>query len=464
MRRFFLAIIAFLAFAAARSEGGKIYYVSPKGKDTNPGTRLKPWRFPGSSSRRLKPGDTLVILGGKYLLDRYDEDILYPPSGTAARWITITGEEGNRPVLAARNNLLEAVDLSNRKYVRIRNLEITSDRGAQFRDGIEALGGPADHVILENLYVHHLDEFGVNVGDAEDLKLLNCRVEYCGFGAVGGPAGSRGGWRNVLIKGCRLSYSGHYYRGTSGPSPYDRPDGFGIEPSKGPIEIANTVAEHNRGDGLDSKAERTWIHECVVANNVADGVKLWGDGSRVENSLVYGRGDGEAQGGPWSAVVIAVEKPNARIDLVNVTVEDRAGGNYIMHVQYDYPKVPLHLTVRNSIFCARGERSSIYLARSVEAVLDHNLFFMPESDSVISRADEAYYGPGDLPSLGEANVYGDPAFRSPSSSSPADYHLGPESPALDAGTSRGAPATDLAGKPRPLGKGIDLGAYEEEGP
>jgi hypothetical protein len=41
-----------------------------------------------------------------------------------------------------------------------------------------------------------------------------------------------------------------------------------------------------------------------------------------------------------------------------------------------------------------------------------------------------------------------------------DYHLQPNSPAIDAGTSAGAPVTDFEGHPRPCGEGIDLGAYE----
>ena len=41
-----------------------------------------------------------------------------------------------------------------------------------------------------------------------------------------------------------------------------------------------------------------------------------------------------------------------------------------------------------------------------------------------------------------------------------DYHLQTNSPCIDAGTSNGAPATDIAGTARPCGTGIDIGAYE----
>ncbi len=41
-----------------------------------------------------------------------------------------------------------------------------------------------------------------------------------------------------------------------------------------------------------------------------------------------------------------------------------------------------------------------------------------------------------------------------------DYHLKPKSPAIDAGTSIGAPTDDIDGVPRPQGKGYDIGPYE----
>jgi hypothetical protein len=440
-----------------------VYYVSPDGDDANAGSLEAPWATPGYGSRQLQPGDTLVILGGRYVLSEYDADILIPPSGTGEAWVTIMGEEGNRPVLAGSNNLVTAIDLSGASYVRVQNLEITHDseasgEGLYFRDGVDVAGRPASHIVLQDLYIHHIDEFGVNMQDVEDLQVLNCQIEYCGVGAIGGPEAEAGGWRNVLIQGCRLSHGGHYYQGGDGSNRYyDRPDGFGVEASEGPIEIVDTVAEHNYGDGLDSKAANTTIRRCVVANNSCDGVKLWGENSRLENTLIYGRGDGDSEPTPWAPIVIHTETANASFEIVNVTVDDTLGENYIMHVQYDYPDVPINLTVRNSIFRGVGPGSHIFASGATNLTLEHNLFYLPASDFVLEWGEE-FYGADSIGQAGEGNLYGDPLFVAPAWGTEGDCHLQEGSPALDAGLSDGAPAEDLEGRTR--GAQHDLGAYE----
>ena len=344
-----IPLTMFTVFQFLDSAHATTYYVSPNGDNSNPGTHQEPWATPGYGSRELQPGDTLIILGGKYILSAFDGDIITPlSSGRDDAWIVIKGEEGNRPVLAGRNNLFSAIILDGVSYIRIENLEITSDNGAPFRDGINDGGNEISHIVLKELHIHHLDEFGINLGNVDDMLVEECNITHCGFGAVGGPAGETG-WRNISIKKTYLSYSGHYYQGGSGPSPYDRPDGFGIEPSVGPVNIVDCLVEHNRGDGLDSKAENTFIRNCIVANNSCDGIKLWGDGSRVHNSLVYGTGDGAPNSSPWAALVIGTLMQGAYFEIINVTIHDTPQTqNYPMYVQYD-SSTSITFLMRNSI-------------------------------------------------------------------------------------------------------------------
>jgi len=66
---------------------------------------------------------------------------------------------------------------------------------------------------------------------------------------------------------------------------------------------------------------------------------------------------------------------------------------------------------------------------------------------------------------GVGNLNADPLFvnQPDYTSAPTtngDLRLNPGSPAIDAGTASGAPSIDLDGKPRPIGNGFDMGAFE----
>ena len=55
----------------------------------------------------------------------------------------------------------------------------------------------------------------------------------------------------------------------------------------------------------------------------------------------------------------------------------------------------------------------------------------------------------------------DAQFADYQSDGSGNYHLEATSPAIDAGTSIGAPSTDYDGKPRPQGRDFDIGPYED---
>ncbi len=245
----------------------------------------------------MNPGDNLIILGGRYVITEYD-DIIRPNSGNAGAFVTIEGEPGNRPILAGGENLAALFFLSGTSYVHIRNLELTRNDQASgsagwCQNGIDILDSPAHHITLEALNVHHFGDMGLNAMDVDHLQILNCTVSYCGISGIGGPAGNQGGWRNITIMGTHLSYMGHYYHGIENgePRPYDRPDGMEIpHGSQGPMLVEGAVVTHNIGDGIDCSVQDTTIRRCYVANNGCDGVKLWRGNSRIENTLIYGRG------------------------------------------------------------------------------------------------------------------------------------------------------------------------------
>jgi len=412
---------------------GNTYYVATTGKDSNSGTSASPWASPAYGASQLKPGDTLIIMGGKYTLTDYGTDMINVPSGVTTNYVVIKGQDGNRPILAGGNNLFAAINLSNTSYAKISNLEITNN-GTNFRDAINGTDGPVNNVVLENLYIHNVDEYGINIGDTDGLKIVNSVISYTGFGAIGGPAGTSGGWKNALITGTTMSYGGHYYQGGSGPSPYDRPDGFGIEASAGPIEIAYSLSEHNKGDGIDSKAENTYVHDTIIRNNSSDGLKLWGTNSKAVNVSIYGRGDGVQT--PWASIVLQSDHGNPTFTLDHVTVDEPQNTCYIMHVQYDYQNIPTNLNITNSIFNSRGGHCPIFLAPSVTAKISSTDFNFPGSDNVFEYGNTTYDST-QVNQFGTGNIYADPKFVSPAWGTVGNYNLQSGSPAGGKGYSGG---------------------------
>lgn len=438
----------------------KTYYVATDGDDNNPGTYDDPWATPGYGSKQLQAGDTMVIMGGTYILSQFYDDMITPlNSGTADAWITIKGEDGNTPTLAGRDNLFSAINLEGISYIKIENLEITNDSGAWFRDGIN--GDELANIELKELSIHHIDEFGINFTDVNGLLIDDCDITYCGFGSIGGPDGDSGGWQNITIQECNLSYNGHYYQGGDGAgNPYDRPDGFGIEESNGPIEIVDCIAEHNKGDGLDSKSGNTYIYNCVVANNSCDGIKLWGDNSKVHNSLVYGTGDGVGGATPWAAVVIGTDAENSDFELINVTIHDTTETeNYPMYVQYD-SSATISLVMKNCIVA--GGYGAVFIGDSVAFTAEHNIFYRPGNDPQVYANERDYTAQQiEAGQLGLGNISRDPLFVDPAWGTYGDYHLQNGSPAVDTGTSGiGIPNNDIEYNSRPQGNEYDMGAYE----
>ena len=453
---------------------GNVYYVATTGSDSNSGTLTAPWATPGYGSRQLQAGDTLVILGGTYDIQQYDQDDIVPQvSGSANAWIAIIGETNNRPVLRGSHGLRAAVDTGGKSYIKLENLELTSlidtPYSGGLRQGIEAGGsaaGGADvsHIMIKDVYIHHVDQgSGINFsGDMHDVQVIGTRISHACMGGIIAPQSyGRAGWVNVVITNCYFGYSGHFYNGEvhDDVSLYDRPDGFGIEDSCGPVTIANTTAEHNFGDGLDSKSSNTTIRCCIVANNSCDGVKLWRGDSRIENTLIYGRGDGNTQTTPWAPIVIDSDNANDSFVIMNVTVDDQLGGNYVAAVQYDNPDVPISLTLRNTIFSARGPSSPVYIAQAVNAEIDHNLFYVPASSYILVKGGTSYDS-SQVGLIGPGNLYGNPLFVATGFGTNGDYHLQSGSPAINSGSSTGAPATDLDGRVRPQSAVVDIGAYE----
>jgi len=183
----------------------------------------------------------------------------------------------------------------------------------------------------------------------------------------------------------------------------------------------NSAGEHGGAINTDS-SDMLLLRDCTFIDNRAVGegdaiYALIGTFS-VENSLFVRNGDGS----PSRRVVAGHE-----FSLRNCTLVGNGESGPPM-----FDGLSELATVSNSIVWNGGDDYS-----GSEATIVH---------SIIQGGHR-----------GEGNLDADPLFVDPEG---GDYRLQPGSPAIDAGTTEGAPGEDLDGNPRPLGPGVDIGAYE----
>ncbi len=455
--------------ASAETLAAKTYYVSTTGSNSNPGTQDSPWATPAYGAKKLKAGDTLIIEAGTYVIAD-SSAVLKPRSGSSVAAITIEGKssKGEKPVLAGRGNVRAAIDLSGTKYVKIQGLEITHDSTATgddllMKDGVVILGKAASDIILDDLYIHHIDNTGLNIQDVDKIQVTSCRIEYCGNDAASGPAGKSGGWKNVKIESSRLSYSGHYYQGGAGSNrPNKTPDGLFVRASAGPVEVQSCTFEHNYGDGVESYAPNTYIHETILANNICNGIRFWVDNGKAENCLIYGIGDKAPNTGIYAGIMIeGITSGNPRFFLTNVTVDDNQSRQGFMAEFQRYANGWINLTMKNCIFANGGGAVCMY--KTVKAKVENSLFLRSGARNQVEYEGVTYTGDQiESGKIGPGNLSRDPKYVKRSWGGVGDYHLQKTSPCIDAGTANGAPDIDLSGTARPQGAGFDMGCYEQK--
>ena len=453
-------ILLLMLFCISMSE---TYYVSTSGDNSNDGSFQQPWATPGYGSKQMAPGDSLVILSGEYVMETYYDDMITPPSGYSGNPTVVTGQGSPLPEMQGTGSLFSCVQLEDySSNIIVSNMVLTSLIDEPYtggtRGGIICSGNSSD-ILFTGLEIHRTEMMGIDLGgDAAGVTIQDCTIHHTAYTCIGGPSASSQGWVDVLIDQCYLGYAGHFYNGEDTLSVWDRPDGVGFEDSEGPVTISNTLVEHTNGDGLDSKAKRTWIHHCTVSNCFADGIKLWGDSSFVENTLVYGTGDSVAVSSPWCALVIGTDDQNAVFGVTNCTFWDspQRPSHYLSTVQYDNPSVSIDLVLQNNLFC--GNRR-LYCRPCADVTAQGNLFRVVD-ESVQITANGQDFDSLSIGNLGTGNVYADPEFLYvPDWGHDGDFHVGQNSPAVDGGVNSGLD-DDLDYFPRPYNSLYDIGCYE----
>ncbi|MBI3767451.1 MAG: right-handed parallel beta-helix repeat-containing protein [Deltaproteobacteria bacterium] len=411
--RIVLASLALLLAMAAPTPAAD-YFVKNGGTDAADGLSLaSAWATLGHAASVVNPGDVVHVQDGSY------QEFYLDRSGTTAQPITFVADGAA--------------------------VQITADNGMT-PDGINVEG--ADHVVIDGFIVNDRTRAGIRVAVASFVTVRNCHTGHNGRWGI---------------------FSGHAYD-------------FTIEDN----EAHDSVAEH--GIYVSNSGDRPIIRGNVVHDNHANGIHMNGDLSQgedgiisnalVERNVIYGNGVGGGSGINMDGVTDSVVQNNLLYDnhasgislymidgatgstnnlVVNNTIVNAADGRWCVNINNG--STGNHV-LNNILYDFHPFRGVITIDDSSRTgfVSDYNSvmsrFSIDAGDTVISLAAWQALGydahsflatPADL-------------FVTPGS----DFHLSPTSPAIDAGTAASAPANDLEDAPRPVGAGVDLGAYERQ--
>ncbi len=391
------------------------FFVSNAGSDANPGGSDSPWATLQKAAHTVQAGDTVIVRAGSYVGFDLRQD------GTAAARIVFQAEPG----------------------------AAITQRNATTPDGINLEG--ADYVTIDGFTVNGMPRTGIR-------SVLN---------------------RQVIIRNNHLDMNGKWGILT----------GFSDD-----LLIENNVASRSQiehGIYVSNSGDRPVILGNLIWGNYANGIHMNGDaemggdgiisGALVENNVIYGNGTGGGSGINGDGLQNSVIRNNLLSDnhasgislyringgagssgnlVVNNTVVQASNGRWALNIQDG----STGNTVRNNI---------LYNAHSFRGSIDISADSLPgfTSDYNVVMNRFTTNGGSSVQNLGQwqaatgQDVHSLIATPSQLFVNPAsgDYHLSSTSPAIDAGTSAGAPAFDFEGTARPAGSGIDIGADERGG-
>ncbi len=405
-------LVLIAALAAAPVARAADYWVAPGGSDADAGgAPAQAWATLVHAAGQVAAGDTVHVQAGAY------GGFYLDSSGAPGAPITFVAEGG--PVSISSDNPVTP-------------------------DGFNIEG--ADYIVIDGFTVNARTRAGIRAALSNFVTIRNCST------------GNNGRW------GIFTGFT----------------DDLVVENN----EAYGSVDEH--GIYVSNSSDRAIIRDNVVHDNNGNGIHLNGDASQggdglisnvlIERNVIYGNGRAGGSGINCDGVTDSVIRNNLLYD-------NHASGISLYHIDAA-AGASGNLVVNNTIHNAADARWCINInSGSTGNTVANNILYNEHPfrgtitiDSSSRSGFSANFNSGmDRYSIdGDATVIGLTAWQaqgygaSSFAAAPAelfvspgfDYHLLASGPAVDAGTSIGAPADDLDGGVRPVGAGVDLGSYE----
>lgn len=198
---------------------GAEYYLSPDGRDDDPGTRQRPWKTLEKANAALEPGDTVILTGGEY------EGVVEPArSGREGGAITYRSEPSRAAVVLggrSRDDHWTCVRLVEREHVVIEGMKLLPRRGGWMKLD------RANHCLIRDCHMENATGVYSPI-DCHDCHynryadLICVRSKNIGqYGHVHGDMWNNFGSSHNVFERIHISRAGHRPFGLWHDSPYN---------------------------------------------------------------------------------------------------------------------------------------------------------------------------------------------------------------------------------------------------
>jgi hypothetical protein len=258
-------------------------------------------------------------------------------------------------------------------------------------------------------------------GGADSSSLTSCTLAWNSASSPSGYAG--GGVNNSVLNNCTLiSNAAHGYGGGACSS-----------------SLTNCELRGNSSFSGGGGANLCTLRNCRLTSNSTSNL-----GAGTRDSTLYncwlGANSGYIGGGAAVSTLY-------NCAIVSNSVSSSGGGAYSCYLTNC-------TVVGNS---AEGYAGGVNSATVANSIVFHNT---APSSTNHANLSFSYCCTDPLPSSGDGNFTNDPIFLDPAN---GNFRLQTNSPCIDTGNSAYVTtATDLDGRPRLVGGGVDLGAYEAQ--
>jgi parallel beta-helix repeat protein len=418
------------------TSGRNEFYVSPNGKDENPGTKTQPWMTLSKAAQTVKAGQTVLVESGTYT-----EGLYIQTSGSPGKPITFKAATGATPMIKLTDKNAGGVYVAGASYIRVEGFDLSyigppgpfgPDNG--YGDGMTAGANDAKvkshHVEFVNNRVHGFSGGGINGLQADYLLIEGNRVYGNSF------------WSPYDTSGISLYQTANHdfapgvhniIRGNTVFANENKvPDRYLGEITDGNCIIIDDQRRYQNklsnktADGPYQSA--TLVENNICAGNGGRGVHVFNsDNVTVRNNTMYSNMKTAKLFGGEMTAVYSVEPADA-----GVVIPSRGNVRFV-----------------NNVAVANGTKLTATFSNPVDAnsfSFDHNF----------------YFGTGTSDNIGETDIVGNAMpFVSPSTDVfTANFRLNSTAWAIDRALPSQSPSTDVGGISRPQGGAPDMGAWE----